>query len=222
MKTLFVLNRWAVLFLFCCPISLFSQQIEGGLLLGLNNYIGDFVPSKFEVSETHPSYGLFIRTQFHKNLSFRFNFLAGKISGDDRNYAINETRGHSFTTTLLEGSAQVEWNIFVLSFKDQKGNIIKTFQPYLFAGIGAVYFDSTMSGMSANAPDYHAEFMPVQATFPLGAGLQWQYHNGLSLSLEAGARLTNTDYLDGVSAWGSPDQNDWYAFGGVTIGFLLK
>lgn len=215
-------QQWAICLLFLAPISLFSQHLEGGLLLGFNNYSGDFMPAHVDLAESHISYGVFLRAQFHKNISVRANFLAGKISGDDYNYAINEKRGYSFETTLLEGSAQLEWNIFVKAFKDAEGNILKTFQPYVFAGIGAVAFEPMMSGISNNDPDFNTSHGPVQAVFPLGAGLQWQYANGLSLGLELGARATSSDHLDGISVWGNSEKNDWYAFAGLSLGFLLN
>lgn len=223
MKTAQQMLLLAICLMVLQPTFVQSQNFEGGLLFGLNNYLGDFNDSKMDASDMHLGFGIFARQSLNKHIAFRANLLAGKISGQDM-LQQNEggSRNYSFESSILEASIQVEWNMLVIATQDQEGNTIKTFQPYLFAGAGAVIYEPSVAGMTLDDPDANRNDSPgSQWVFPMGLGLQWQYQNGLSLSLEAGARSVNSDYLDGISLAGNPDNKDWYMFGGIALGFAL-
>ena len=54
-----------------------------------------------------------------------------------------------------------------------------------------------------------------------GGGVRADLLENLGLGLEGGWRITQNDYLDGVSTNGNPDGNDLYIFVGATLSYFF-
>ena len=103
---------------------------------------------------------------------------------------------------------------------DQKFN--GQFSPYLFLGIGITTINADINGLPSNAPEItRGKNKGTYFALPVGVGLLFDTNAEFSVSLELGARVPTTDYLDGLSESRSDDHNDAYVFGGVTIFYKL-
>jgi len=154
-------------------------------------------------------------------------------------------RGYSFYTPLVEAAVQGEIYPFGL-FRKFRGDSLggyafdKTRQlkirangdtmvlpaqhqaimPYLLAGIGGAYINPKVNWNKQNSAainvDKLADYSPYQLIIPLGGGLRFVLNERTTLGIEVGWRATFTDYLDGVSAAGNLQKDDWY-FSGMLL-----
>ena len=69
------------------------------------------------------------------------------------------------------------------------------------------------------AMDETSGFSKALLTIPFGAGILFNINESWSVTLEGGARPAFTDYLDGISQAGQAQNDDWYGFGGLLIGY---
>lgn len=203
------------------PLQSQNTTWEAGLMLGGSTYRGDVVkPDFFTLKDTRFAYGIFARYPFSKQWQVRANLNMTKLAAGDQNYDTNwsEQRSFQFSTFLTEIAVLAEWH--PLGAK-------KTWSPYLFTGVGLALFNpkpvfeqNKIDQLGeAIATDQNADFKKVQLTIPFGAGIRYQLNDTWSIALEGGARPAFTDYLDGISQAGMPDNDDWYGFGGVMVGY---
>lgn len=199
--------------------------------MGVGNVTGDLVATQLPpVEETHPAFGLWIRKSLSPSFALRANTIFGRISGDDRNFSEPEwrqRRAFSFTSSLTEISFQMEWELLGYKRFNEKGYFNSIFSPYLFAGGGIVIFDPKTDFsrniikdlFDAADADELATYSNVQPTIPFGLGFRMDLSQRAVLAIEGGLRTAFTDYLDGVSIAGNPDNKDWYGFGGASISY---
>ena len=204
---------------------------EGGAFIGIANYQGDLVePTLFNINESQMGFGLLLRRQLNPNLSARVNAFHGKITGDDRNFFLTEfrpERSFYFNTTLNELSLLLEWEPFGKKKLDKTGKPRKILSPYLFAGIGGLTFDpnptfdlNKLEGIESRIrEDRSAEYTTTRLSIPFGAGVKLNATERLSVGLEMGWHTALTDYLDGISLSGDPNDNDWFFHGGATVSY---
>ena len=204
---------------------------EGGAFIGIANYQGDLVePSIFNLNESQMGIGLFLRRQLNPNFTARINAFHGQISGDDRNFFLTEyrpDRAFFFQTDLNEVSILMEWEPFGKKKLTETGTTRKLVSPYLFVGLGILNFDpnpsfdlNELENIEARVrEDRNAEFSTTRLSIPFGAGIKLNATERISLGLEMGWHTAMTDYLDGVSVAGDPNNNDWYFHGGATISY---
>lgn len=213
------------------PLLLLAQSnLEGSLLLGTSTYMGDLGKSSgLEMADHNFSAGLALRRYLGNTTALRANLLYGRLSGTDQDYADRERRGYSFKTTLVECSVVGEWEPFApdRSVTGVEGNPARV-SPYLFLGVGAAFinpevdFNGQLDNLEQARLDDQAAYSNVQLVIPFGAGLRVGVNERWSLGLEAGLRNPFTDYLDGVSEAGNPDENDWYFIGGLSLNYRIK
>lgn len=209
------------------PLILPAQETwEGSIMLGYSNYLGDLVVPGFTLDHSSFSAGILVRKRFSRRFGMRVNFLYGNIEGNDRNYDRNVTRGAVFSAPLAEISVQAEYDFLGHKRWDENGRFKPTFSPYLFAGAGGSYFDLDVAFTSdpltdAVKADIAADYSTIHFSGPVGLGLRLDLNRRMNLGLEAGFRVTFSDYLDGVSVSGEPDNNDVYYIGGVILGVAL-
>ena len=64
----------------------------------------------------------------------------------------------------------------------------------------------------------------------MGAGFKYRFLKKFTLGIEAGARKTFLDYLDGISdadqrvkdyQYGNPKDDDWYFFTGISLSITV-
>ena len=222
-----------LLIILLLPLSVWSQEFrwEGGLQVGATNYTGDLVdPAFVNLRETQLGFGLFLRHRIHPNWSTRLNAFYGKLTGDDRNYFDVEwrtQRAFQFSTIVNELSLLVEWEPFGHKRTPKPGVYRKMLSPYLFAGFGTSIFDPNPNFNLSNLGEFKSlakqddlsSFAQTHQTVPFGLGLKFNQSEHFNIGLEFSARTAFTDYIDGVSQSGNPENDDWYFFGGVSVSF---
>ncbi|MEZ5042680.1 MAG: DUF6089 family protein [Saprospiraceae bacterium] len=214
-------------FLFCfIPTLLIAQsQIwEGGVYTGGINYTGDLVRTSLpNPKETNTWLGFYLSRHLKENLYLQAHLGTGEISGDDRNYADRKLRSFYFTTQITEVYLNLQWHPF---FKTGQKSL-PFFSPYGFGGLGLFHLSPKATLNRAKLPDlrdaiaFDQSNLPgkIQPCLPFGAGFEVKLNSKIQLGLEAGFRLTFTDYLDGVSHAGNPEGNDWYGTLGLKFGY---
>ena len=101
---------------------------------------------------------------------------------------------------------------------NQKYN--KRIAPYMTAGVGVLITSPEINGLPEEAPEledgYYGNIYP---TIPIGGGLLFDLHPRFNISTEITMRYAFTDHLDGVSVSRDPNNNDWYLFAGLRVGY---
>ncbi len=228
-------NAFLILVFSCCFVAASAQsQLEGGLFLGFSAYRGDLINHDDIVhnfKEINPAIGGLLRYRFSPNLALRGQILVGKISGSDWNggsrYELRD-RGFSFANSLTEISILGEWDFMGQERFDENGKFLKRINsPYIFAGIGVAWSNPNPNFGQDHPPllkpsiseDQNTDPSSAHIAVPFGIGLQIDLSQQFSMGLELGFRPVFSDYLDGVSKSGNPNNNDGYAFGGATLAF---
>lgn len=212
------------------PLLSQNQGLEAGFFLGGSTYRGDVVkPDIFTLKDTRLAYGAFARYSFSNQWQLRANLSMTKLAAEDRNYDTGwkDQRSFRFTTFVAEVSVLGEWHPLGAGFLNTKQT--RSWSPYLFTGLGLAYFNpnpvfeqNKIDQLSDRiAADQNADYKKMHLTIPFGAGIRFQVNKIWSFALEGGARPAFTDYLDGISQAGMPDNDDWYGFGGILVGYRI-
>ncbi|MBI5917477.1 MAG: OmpA family protein [Bacteroidetes bacterium] len=186
---------------------------EGGLFLGISNYLGDLVEPTFTLKQSNPAFGILLRNHLSDNFGIRANLFYGKIEGDDANYDRNRDRGAKFESTLVELSLMGEYEFLGHKRYTADGAFRKVVSPYIFGGAGVTFGNPDVANGDIE------DFGNTRFALPLGLGIKFDLSRKVSLGLEYGTRFTFTDFMDGIKATGDPDNNDIYNFGGLVLGF---
>jgi hypothetical protein len=233
--------RFSILFCLLLPVFHLQAQklyranhrfMEAGLYLGGANYAGDVADAFIEPSETHLSYGAYLRYFLYERLSFRAQVFAGSISGEDANASSEGRRARSlrFGADILEVALLGEWHPLGLYRYKDIGVRRFFISPYLFAGAAGVFGGAKTEYYGNPADESKVLVAPLPESAPnqkflaapMGIGCRAQINETIILGLDAGARMVFSDKLDGVHLNGNPDNNDWYFFGGMSISFVLS
>ena len=204
----------------CCVV----HPYEAGLSVGRNQYLGDIYNPPG--SPTYLSKGMnlmtqaFVRRQLTPYVGIRGNFYAGGIAANDIENPTHrwDYRRMKFSSPLLELSAMAEFYPFKSCETDTSGKLKRRFTPYLFAGLGSVYTNPTPTTQpNAVAPplanllkDDAAQTKPLALAIPVGVGVKLNVSKQMTVGAELGYRFTSSDYLDGFSKAGNPNQRDGY------------
>ena len=209
----------------------FSQNMywQGGIFTGIGNYSGDVNPMVTpDMSESGLSVGVVGQAYISPKLAFRGSLLYANLRGDDANYPERDGRNFRFTTNLVELSAMIEWEPFGSNryYADAQGELVmdRLISPYLFTGIGAglVNLDTDFSGYSGNSQnildgireDDQLGNSTTILAIPVGLGVKFDISQRFTLAVEAGARFSFSDYIDGIAAAGG-EGNDLYFTSGL-------
>ena len=158
-------------------------------------------------------------------------------------------RNFSFETFMTEASLRVEWDLFG-KWRFRRGVDTSIYQldkhtqyalvngfkrsisPYVFVGGGGIAssakarmsyhkIDGPQQPIEINQDLDQAKNLRITPSVSLGGGIHFDLAPRLVLGLELATSIPFTDYLDGISLAGNPESNDWFWFGGLTIGFRL-
>ena len=223
--------------LLIAPVILVAQATwEIGISGGATAYSGDVNAERFfDLESTEIGYGLLVRRHLSPVFAFRFNYLGGKIAGDESRFpepSWRAERAFRFHTAFHETSLLFEWDIFGRHRRNE-WRFRKIFAPYVFAGAGYALFkpetdynDSPELNPSVPADrilkDKNYRLNTPLPVLHVGGGFKWDIGRYWLLGFEIGLRPTFSDRLDGVYASGNPDNNDWYAFGGITLSHRIR
>lgn len=202
------------LFLSICLSTTFcatAQYYEAGIMIGTSNYFGDIHPDGLAPKEYNMAYGLFGRYNINRFFAFKASLFQGTISGSDSNNTLRSglrERNLNFKTSVIELAVTNEFHLAPLEIR--KGNISV---PYLFAGIGAFYFNpqAELDGTWHNLQPLGTEgqgttnatlekYSRVSVAIPFGFGMKISINEQINIGVEMGMRKTITDYLDDVSS----------------------
>lgn len=185
---------------------LFAQKgWEAGLWLGGSHYFGDLNTS-YDLGMPGPSGGILARYNFNNRVCLKFSANAGSVKADDARSEnpYEKARNLNFTSSLLDGSAQIEFNFlpFVHGSKQE------FFSPYLFGGFSAVYFNPMteyngemmeLRPLGTEGQFKGEEYYSISGALLYGFGLKISLNYEWSINIELGGRSLFTDYLDDVS-----------------------
>jgi opacity protein-like surface antigen len=193
-----------LLFLLFSPLFLAGQHSEVGLLVGGSLYRGDLTPKGSVASfrETHVAFGAFYRYNMMDHLTFKLALNYGGISGDDSKSRDAEqlNRNLNFKSSVTELALTGEFNLMGY----QPYNLNRPFSPYLFGGIAVFRFNpkTSYNGDKVELQKLATEdvnYGLFQFAIPMGIGVKYALNDTWNIGMEAGARMTFTDYLDDVS-----------------------
>lgn len=196
---------------------------EFGGFLGISSYNGDVIPfQSFTFQQNKLGFGLYAKKYLKDFLGVRLSYQQGELVGDDETLDVRTERLARFSTDIREIALRID-----LEAVGDGGLKDRGFVPYVFGGIALASFDpDTDYGLYTNA-DFAQTWLASdrqnlesqsEITLPVGAGLKLNVGSGWNVALELGYRFTFTDYLDGISEAGDPDDNDAYLFSGLNIG----
>ena len=197
-------TRIFLIIFFCLQLSrLFGQSSELGIFMGGSRYTGDLDPNFLSVKFIHPAGGLMYRHNWNPHYSWKGTVTYGTVSAADAGSSdpFMANRNLSFKSTLIEGSAQIEFNFFPYEIGSLE---YSGATPYVFTGFSGFYFNPKTE---YNGSWYELQLLRTEGkayslisfAIPMGIGLKFRLGN-FTMGVEAGARKTFTDHLDDVSA----------------------
>lgn len=186
---------------------------EAGGWLGGAHYFGD-LNTGYYLGSPGIAGGVIARYNFDERICLKFSGNYGQVSAEDKNSknVYERARNLSFKSSVLEGTAQVEFN-FLPYIHGSKDNF---YTPYLFGGFSVVKFDpkAELNGtwyelrpLGTEGQFQGEEYYSTTGAFAYGGGFKLDLSYELSLNLELGVRYLFTDYLDDVSTV-FPDKED--------------
>ncbi len=205
--------------LFILPTFGFCQLTEIGFELGAFNFTGD-LSRAYNLKSHRPAASIYLRSNLTQAASLRYGLSGGMLSGDDRysDDPFNQVRNESFNLFLVEAYGLLEFNF--LDYRGKQSNIKWT--PYLNFGFALFHF--------LGEKVENVDFFPVQPAIPMGVGVKYQLNKKFDIGIEASARATFFDKLDGISGndntlkdydYGNKYDFDSYFFIGITLHYVF-
>ncbi|MBC6400489.1 MAG: outer membrane beta-barrel protein [Ekhidna sp.] len=193
-----------------------AQFMEFGGGLGYMNYSGDLVRG-YDFSTSTTGGTVFYRMNFSEIFTIRLGLTVGTIKGAETPIdAFAVQRNQSFNSNVIELSSVFEYHFLDFKTSDSPVN----YSPYIMGGVGVISYDTPAN---ENTGRY-------QLVLPVGVGFKYLIQKKYTIGIEAGARKTFFDYLDGISdkdqtikdyQYGNPKDDDWYFFTGLTFSITL-
>jgi hypothetical protein len=198
-----------------------AQIHEVGVFLGGSNYIGD-VGSTNYILPNAPAFGILYKWNKSPRHSYRFSYTQSQISSNDSDSkeAGRYNRGYRFTNNVKELSAGIEFNFFDFNLHEEKPK----FTPYIYTGLSYFLFQ----GKYLSGSTIQTSGLSTSIAIPMTIGVKSTISRTLIIALEAGARYTFTDNIDGSNTnnktlpkFGNINNNDWYVFSGATLTYTF-
>ncbi len=202
-----------------------GQHTAIGLFGGGMNYKGDLSAKQaISIKGLNGAVGLKIKQDLDSQWTLNFQSIAGKVTGDDRDFEYRQAYEQlNVTTILIELVSTIEWHPITRPDVLPEGSpLLDRFSPFLYFGIGVVFADVAVRGLPRNAPELirglnNGTYMSI----PIGIGVNFDLNKRWSFDLEGGVRFPTTDNLDGISINRNPNINDWYYVIGVSANFKI-
>jgi hypothetical protein len=175
MKSLKTWNGFAICLLFVVvSSSSFGQMRSGKLGVGASGSLYLFVPNLSD-GLMKGGGGASLSYSLMEHLGLRAMFGAGQLGWKDPS-------GLSNTTTMLSGNVYLSFDMIPHG----------TFNPYLFGGVGGIYFDPR----SDQGTYLATNFSKIDINYLGGVGFDYFFSEFFSMTLSGEFALTNTDRLD--------------------------
>ena len=201
-----------------------AQINEIGVFVGGSNFIGDIGATDY-ISPNQLAFGGIYKWNRSPRHSWRASLIYSELKGVDINSddARRIQRGYNFSNKILEISAGMEFSF--LDFDLHSGQ--KLITPYLYSGISVTnhndyYF---LNGVQTAENNKSWTF-----GIPMILGVKTTLVDNIILGVEAGARYTFSDGIDGSlpkntanqqHRFGNINNNDWYVFSGITLTYTF-
>ena len=194
-----------------------GQFIEFGAGLGVTQYSGD-LSSGYRFSTAGPAVTGHLRLNFSEIVSNKIGIIVGGIQANDEAPVdvLGQNRRHSFQSTVVEIGSVFEYHF--LDYKNHKSP--QKWSPYVFIGFGILRLEKSTT----------EDFNKNQPVIPMGVGFKHKIGKQFVVEIEAGARKTWSDLIDGISdedttiknyQYGNPNDYDWYYFTGIRVSYVL-
>lgn len=198
-----------------------EYTLELGGMAGGSFYMGDANYSHLFM-ETGFCGGVVLRQLLNPHMAVKYDFAAGRISGDTRNIkdAFPGGADASFSRTLFDAGAQFEYNFWGYGTGRGYKNT-KRLTLYIVGGMGFTF---------APAPADNV----FTVNFPIGVGVKYKLMDRLNIGIEFTMRFSMSDKLDVTSRSGLTLENpfeikgrgvknkDSYSFTTVFVTYDLK
>ncbi len=180
----------------------FFGDIGGGA--DRNNWFG---LKDIRLDATRPSLSIGLRYKFYQNFAGRFGIAYGMGAGTDIG-AINEERGYSFTTHIIEPSFIAEYyfvsedrRLASSAMYNRRGmiNNYSRFGAYIFGGLAGIYFSPELSNVRPGDRHVTNDYTHFSAAIPLGLGVKYVISDKWMVGFELGGRLSLSDFVDGYN-----------------------
>lgn len=198
MKARLILLSLTLYFAMTNPV--IAQVWEVGANAGGAGYMGDLNQSN-PIDVSGVAVGGFVKANLDSYWALGLHYNYGKIRGNDATSSNADFRDRNlnFSTPLNELSLQADFNFFDYF----SGGGRKNFTPFLFAGVGGVFFNpkATYLGQQYELRFYQTEgkaYKNYALSIPFGAGVKYRVSDHFAFLCQAGYRIAHTDYLDDV------------------------
>lgn len=182
---------------------------------GTAKYFGELANDGDLFQDTKWNFEVGLERRFQERISARVNLTVFQLKGSDAK-AGNESRiprNLSFTSWNTELSV-----VGIVQLFEEVGRYYQrpVFNPYIFLGIGATYYNPRTdipavdhdgnplpgAGTMTSLRQYETElvkYSPVTLAFPMGVGIKLMITPMFNISANGGYRYTLSDYIDDVS-----------------------
>ncbi len=205
---------------------------EVGCFVGMSGYLGDLNKSDWFSKEPHLAYGVFGRYNVSSKLATKLAYSRGNLTGHDSNYPDRAFRNFSTQSTINDFSAQIEYQPWAFPMPKLPRHFQPMVRPYIFVGVGVALAtpQADLSNMLVVKPeivegveaDLKATYSTNTMVIPFGLGIKYRVAPLWTIGLEAGFRITFSDYIDGISQAANQSKTDRYKFSGIVVSYRFK
>ena len=210
--------------------AVYGQSSEFGLTAGTTYYIGELNPKTLYLNQPTYNAGIFYRRNLNWRESFRLqgNYVKLKAQDNAVNQPFNTFRNLAFESTVYHFTGLFEFNFFPYEIHTPA-----TFPatPYLFTGITAFYYNSSVSGETTNSFEVSYANTGSQFSFaiPFGLGFKFNFAGKIGLAIEWNMNKTFTDNLDATDnrifenwQFGKIKNKDWYNLTNIMLIYRFR
>lgn len=197
------------IFLYTRLTSFGQQNLEISLVTGLAYYRGDLNENNVVFKLLRPNIGGAIRYNFSPKLILKGELMAGKIAGDDKFTPNKDNRGAYFESWFYTFSGAFEY-LPLRETRYEKGAFKKSWSPYISVGLEYLRsVDKVKCRYCGNIPLPETGDKNSFISIPFGFGARYDFDSNFSAGTEVLWHATLSDYLDGISKLGNPNNQDW-------------
>lgn len=201
-----------------------AQIHEVGVFAGGINYVGDVGKTTY-INPNELALGFIYKWNKSVRHSYRFTYMQGGIKANDLDskVASRYLRDYSFTNTIKEVSAGIEFNFFPFDLHQ----FDMQYTPYVFTGVNYFWHNNFKSDDITVGKGFDSG---RNFSIPMVVGFKARVAHSFIIGVEAGARYTLSDNLDGSNSpnddyksirFGNLKSNDWYMFTGATLTYTF-
>ena len=187
-----------------------QKKVDLGIFGGGSYYLGDINQSEQFYSLSYAIGGLY-RFNINPRYTIRCSIFYGNLQADDQDFnnRFQQSRGNSFSGTVLDATLQFEFNFIPYSTFGKAGE----YTVYTSGGIGVAFVN--ISGPSS----------PL--VIPFGVGTKVNLGKKMGIGIEWGFRKMFYDKLDGFENPIDPEYRsfihnfDWYSIAGISLTYKI-